>query len=54
MKKYKLNIDTDALRDIQESTDWYNEQSPGLGSRFQKQVELQINSLRNNPESYSL
>ena len=54
MKKYKLFIDTSALLDIQETTDWYNEQSPGLGSLFQKQVKLQINKLKNNPLSYSI
>ncbi len=54
MKKYKLKIDTGALQDIQETTDWYNEQSQGLGSRFQKQVKLQINKLKNNPDSYGI
>jgi hypothetical protein len=54
MKKYKLKIDAGALQDIQEATDWYNGQSGGLGSRFQKQVKLQINKLRNNPGIYGI
>ncbi len=54
MKKYKLKIDTDALLDIQEATNWYNNQSKGLGSRFQKQVVFQINSLKINPTNYSV
>lgn len=26
MSKYKIKIEPDALKDIQEATDWYNEQ----------------------------
>ncbi len=29
--KYKVKIHKDALLDIQEPTDWYNKQLPGLG-----------------------
>lgn len=47
--KYKLKIDEEALQDIQEITDWYNNQKLGLGSRFQKQTKSQINSLKTNP-----
>ena len=52
MKRFKIKIDKEALTDIQEATDWYNQKVEGLGTRFQKQVKLQINSLKNNPESY--
>jgi hypothetical protein len=38
MAKYKIKIEPQALQDIQEATDWYNEQLQGLGSRFQKQI----------------
>jgi hypothetical protein len=41
MAKHKIKIDAEALQDIQDATDWYNEQVPGLGSRFQKQVKRQ-------------
>lgn len=54
MHKFKVKIDTDALLDIQEATDWYNEQLSGLGSGFQKQVKQQINSLKVNAENYSI
>ncbi len=54
MRKYKVVIDTDALQDIQLATDWYNEQKPRLGTRFQKQVKAQINSLRINPYAYRI
>ncbi len=48
MLKFKVKIDSDALLDIQEATDWYNKQSAGLGSLFQKQVKQQFNSLKVN------
>ena len=37
MTKFKIKIEPEALKDIQEATAWYNEQLQGLGSRFQKQ-----------------
>lgn len=46
MNTYKLKIHEEALQDIQNATDWYNEHLQGLGSRFQKQVKTQINSLK--------
>lgn len=51
--KYKIQIDEEALQDIQEATNWYNEQLNGLGTRFQKQVKSQINSLKTNHEHYA-
>ncbi len=54
MPKFKVKIDPDALVDIQESTDWYNKQLAGLGTKFQKQVKQQINSLKSNAENYSI
>ena len=54
MPKFKVRIDSDALLDIQEATNWYNEQVAGLGSRFQKQVKKQINSLKVNAQNYSI
>jgi plasmid stabilization system protein ParE len=53
MKSYKIKIDQDALEDIKEATKWYNEQVPGLGSRFQKQLKKQVNSLAKTPNSYT-
>ncbi|MBT1704828.1 hypothetical protein KK060_16150 [Fulvivirgaceae bacterium PWU20] len=52
MPKYKIKIAPDALPDIQDATDWYNKQLQGLGTRFQKQVITQINSLKSNPLSH--
>jgi mRNA-degrading endonuclease RelE of RelBE toxin-antitoxin system len=54
MGKYKIKIETEALQDIQEATDWYNQQLQHLGSRFQKQVVTQINSLKSKPLGYTI
>jgi len=54
MKKYIVKIETEALTDIQNITDWYNEAQTGLGKRFQKTVVTQINSLKNNPQIYAI
>ncbi len=53
MTRYTILIDSDALIDIQDATDWYNKQLPGLGTRFQKQVRLQVNTLKTNAESFT-
>jgi len=34
MKKYKVKIVQEALTDIQEITNWYNDLQTGLGKRF--------------------
>ena len=54
MKTYKLLIDLAALQDIQEITDWYNAQSPQLGSRFQKTAKSHINRLKKYCHAYSV
>jgi len=45
MSSYKIKVFPEALTDIQKATNWYNEQSYGLGTRFQKQVIKQIGKL---------
>lgn len=54
MKKYNVKIEQEALSDIQEITDWYNEQQSGLGARFQKTAIQQINSLYKVPLLYAI
>jgi tRNA U34 5-carboxymethylaminomethyl modifying enzyme MnmG/GidA len=54
MNQYKIWIDPEALEDIQKATDWYNEQLPGLGSKFQERVIHQINLLKINPLGYAI
>lgn len=54
MKKYKVKIEPEALADIQEITDWYNEAEAGLGKRFQKATIKHINSLSKDPHIYAI
>jgi len=54
MKTYKIRIKQNALTDIQEITDWYNRQKPGLGKRFQNTTIEQINSLNHHAFSYAI
>ncbi|HBG87467.1 MAG TPA: type II toxin-antitoxin system RelE/ParE family toxin [Marinilabiliaceae bacterium] len=54
MKKYKVKIEPQALTDIQQITDWYNEAQPGLGKRFQSVAIKQINSLNKDPHIYAI
>ena len=53
MERYSVIVDIEALQDIQEATNWYNLQVKGLGSRFQKQVKFQIDSLKNDALIYT-
>ena len=54
MKKYKVKIAPETLTDIQDITDWFNEQQAGLGKRFQNTSTKQINSLNKNPLIYAI
>jgi hypothetical protein len=54
MKKYKVKIEPEALADIQEITDWYNEAQAGLGGSFQKATIKQINSLNKDPQIFAI
>jgi len=54
MEKYKVKIEPEALSDIQEITDWYNEAKAGLGKQFQKTAIKHINSLNKDPHIYAI
>jgi toxin ParE1/3/4 len=54
MEKYLLSFEKEALNDIQEITDWYNEKVKGLGSKFQKQVLAQIKLLTTDAKLYKI
>lgn len=54
MPFYHIQIDDDALLDIQAATDWYNAEVPGLGSRFQEKIIEQIDSLEGNANGYNI
>jgi plasmid stabilization system protein ParE len=54
MKEYKVKIEPEALADIQEITNWYNNARPGLGKRFQNTTIKQVNSLNKDPHMYAV
>lgn len=54
MKRFQIKIEPEALEDIQDITNWYNEALPGLGKRFQNAVIRQINSLKKDPQMYAI
>jgi mRNA-degrading endonuclease RelE of RelBE toxin-antitoxin system len=51
---YNIKIEPEALTDIQDITNWYNEQQFGLGGRFQKTAIKQIDCLNKNPHIYAI
>ncbi len=54
MRNFNLKIEPEALTDIQEISDWYDDQQPGIGSVFQQQVTSQIDSLATDPQIYAI
>lgn len=54
MRQYIVKIEPEAISDIQNITNWYNEAQEGLGKRFQDTVINQINSLKKNPHIYAV
>jgi hypothetical protein len=54
MNPYKIKIKDEALTDVLNITDWYNERVPNLGLKFQKNARLQINTLKYNAYSFAI
>jgi hypothetical protein len=46
---YRIKAEPEALDDIQQAIDWYNEQQSGLGRTFLAEVQTAISSLKVNP-----
>ena len=51
---YTVKIEPEALADIQDITNWYNEMKNGLGKKFQTATIKQIDCLKKNPLAYSI
>jgi plasmid stabilization system protein ParE len=51
---YRVNIRPQALTDISEAADWYEEHQPGLGERFIREVIAAIDALANDALVYRL
>lgn len=54
MRKYAIKIEPEAVSDIQEITDWYNEAKAKLGKKFRDAAIKQINSLNRHPQIFSV
>ena len=51
---YGQPFDIDAVKDIQNTVEWYELQISGLGLRYKNQVKKHITSLRKNPYLFSI
>jgi hypothetical protein len=47
--QFKIKIDPNAVIDIKDAANWYEEQLKGLGERFKNVIKKSINSLKINP-----
>ncbi len=54
MEKFIIQIEPEALTDIQDITHWYNEKQTNLGKRFQETTIKQINGLKKDPQIYTV
>jgi plasmid stabilization system protein ParE len=54
MKIYKVKIDPEALNDIREITNWYNEAQSKTSKKFAETTIKQIDRLSKNPQIYSI
>jgi len=49
---YKIKLDPLAKLDIDDNIDWYEQQQPGLGSRFYEYVKDTFRLIEQNPSSF--
>jgi hypothetical protein len=54
MKKYTLVFTPEAIQEMRNAADYYNEQQKGLGKRFKTQLKKELDKLKQNPFSRSL
>jgi toxin ParE1/3/4 len=50
---YNILLQTEALSEIQEAFDWYEEQKDGLGYELLEEIELCFQKLSEHPARYS-
>ena len=51
---YAITFRAEALQDITEAMDWYDEQQAGLADRFYTQVESKLEQVAEHPFLYSV
>ena len=54
MRKFKIKIDSCAIADTQEITEWYNRKQANLGNRFENTATSHINKLTKTPHKYAI
>lgn len=54
MKKYSLVFTPEAIKEIKDIADWYNQQQKGLGARFKNALKKEIDKLKPNPFTRSI
>lgn len=52
--KYTLEIKEEAVHDMQEAYDYYEERKPGLGERFLDTLETYIERVQKHPLHYQI
>ncbi|MFI5124060.1 MAG: type II toxin-antitoxin system RelE/ParE family toxin [Chitinophagales bacterium] len=50
---YRIELHPEALLELKESYQWYQERSDGLGLRFMGLINRRINEIAINPEIYT-
>ena len=49
LKQYQVNLDPEAVIEIQEGIEFYDEQMPGLGRKFENTVNKHVVAISKNP-----
>jgi len=50
---YNLSLEAEAILEIREAFEWYEEQKEGLGYELLEEIEACYNNLRTHPERHS-
>jgi plasmid stabilization system protein ParE len=50
----RVVIEAEAEKELKEAADWYNEQKPGLGRRFARDVRALMRKAAENPSRFRL
>ena len=51
---YRLITRPEAESDIEDAFEWYEDQSPGLGSEFVRAVDVRLSGIGHNPLAYPI
>jgi plasmid stabilization system protein ParE len=51
---WRLIVEPEAESEIQETTRWYDNQSPGLGADFLRAVEAALSAIQRSPLQYQI